>query len=119
MNGIHVLLYQFLKNKGSKLHPEHYRPITLLCCCSRLFTTLRNNRLNIFNEENNIINEAQAAFRKGYSTIDHILTSHNLIDIMKKRKKKLYCAFVDFEKAIDMVPRTHVIRMRNLGTREN
>ena len=25
---------------------------------------------------------------------------------MKKRKKKLYCAFVDFEKAFDMVPRT-------------
>ena len=65
------------KNKGSKLHPENYRSITLLCCCSKLFTTLLNNRLNIFIEENNII-------RKGYST-DHIFTLLNLIDIMKKR----------------------------------
>ena len=100
------IIIPIFKNKGSRLNPENYRPITLLCCCSKLFTTLLNNRLNKFIEENNIISEAQTAFRKGYSTTDHIFTLHHLIDILKKRKKKLYCAFVDFEKAFDMVPRT-------------
>ena len=81
MNGIQVLLYQFFKTKvvNSTLKITDRLPY---------YATLRNNRLNIFNEENNIINEAQAAFRKGYSTTDHIFTLHNLIDIMKKRKKK-------------------------------
>ena len=44
-------------------------------------------------------------FHKGYSTLDHIFTLHHLINILKKRKRKLYCAFVDFKKAFDTVPR--------------
>ena len=99
------IIIPIFKNKASRLHPENYRPITLLCCCCKLFTTLHNNRLSLFIEEHNTISEAQTAFRKGYSTLDHIFTLHHLINILKKRKKKLYCAFVDFEKSFDTVPR--------------
>ena len=92
-------------NKGSRLHPKNYRPITLLCCCSKLCTTLLNNRLTLFIEEHNTISEAQTAFRKGYSTLDHIFALHHLINIFLKKGGKQYCAFVDFEKAFDTVPR--------------
>ena len=51
-----------------------------------------------------MIYESQAGFRKGYSTIDHIFVLKMLIDYyMCSRKKKLFCAFVDFEKAFDKV----------------
>ena len=99
------IIIPIFKNKGSRLHPENDRPITLLCCCSKLFTTLLNNRLSLFTEEHNTISEAQTAFRKGYSTLDHIFTLHHLINILKERKTKLFSAFVDFEKAFDTVPR--------------
>ena len=36
-------------------------------------------------------------------TIDHIFTLHTIIEIFKNLKKKLYCAFIDFEEAFDSV----------------
>ena len=115
------IIIPIFKNKGSRLHPENYRPITLLCCCSKLVTTLLNNRLTLFteehntiseehntiseehntiseehntiSEEHNTISEAQTAFRKGYSTLDHIFTLHHLINILKKGKRN-YIVFL-------------------------
>ena len=91
------------KNKGDPLNPENYRPITLLSCLGKLFTSIINERLNLFLNENNILLENQAGFRKNYSTNDHIFVLYSLIEILKQRKKKLYCAFIDFSKAFDSV----------------
>ena len=55
-------------NKGNHSLPENYRPTMLICCISKLFTTILNNRVNIFIEENSILNETQTAFRQGYTT---------------------------------------------------
>ena len=49
------------------------------------------------------LNDNQAGFRKGYSTTDHIFTLHSLIELLKSRKKKLYCCFIDFSQAFDSV----------------
>lgn len=56
-----------------------YSPI--LSCLGKLFTSVLNNRLTAFLEENNILDENQAGFRKGYSCSDHIFTLHALIEI--------------------------------------
>ncbi|MES9879298.1 MAG: reverse transcriptase domain-containing protein, partial [Sedimenticola sp.] len=40
--------------------------------------------------------ENQAGFRKKYSTT-------TLIEILKARKQKLFCSFIDFSKAFDSV----------------
>ena len=94
------------KRKGAQNDPRNYRPITILSCVGKLFTSLLNNRLTMLSDELNIICENQAGFRKGYSTIDNIFVLNSLIDILKNKKKKLFCAFVDFEKAFDKVWRT-------------
>lgn len=91
------------KNKGDSLDPNNYRPITLLSCLGKLFTAALNERLNMFLEENNLLNENQAGFRKHHSTTDHIFTLYSLIELMKYEKKKLFCCFVDFSKAFDSV----------------
>ena len=33
---------------------------------------------------------------------------HSLTEILKKRQKKLFCAFVDFEKAFDLISRLYL-----------
>ena len=91
------------KNKGDKKDANNYRGITLLSCIGKLFTSILNNRLSEFCAVFNVISENQAGFRKGHSTIDHIFVIKCLIDICKFQKRKLFCAFVDYEKAFDYV----------------
>ena len=97
------IIIPIFKNNGKTKDPNCYRGITLLSCLSKLFTSVINNRLNNFIEENKILNENQAGFRKGYSTIDNIFLVSSLINLMCSRKKKLFCAFVDYPKAFDSI----------------
>lgn len=96
----------FYKNKGDTKNPENYRPITILSCMGKLFTSVLNSRLSTFLENYLLLNENQSGFRKGYSTIDSIFVLHILFELLKMRKKKLFCAFIDFAKAFDTVWRS-------------
>ena len=53
-------------------------------------------------ESNEMINENQAGFRTSHSTMDHIVSLKVLNDLMFQSKQKLYCAYVDYEKAFDI-----------------
>ena len=91
------------KNKGNVNSPENYRPITLLSCLGKVFTSIINNRLSTFAEKYETICPNQAGFRKGLSTIDNLFIIQSLIEISKSYKNKLFCAFIDFKQAFDNV----------------
>jgi len=78
LNGIIIPIF---KNKGDPKDPNNYRPITILSCLGKLFTSILNDRLTLFLNENNSLDENQAGFRKGYSCSDHIFALHSLIEI--------------------------------------
>ena len=65
--------------------------------------SILTDRLNSWAEDNQIIVEEQAGFRKGYSTVDNIFVLHSIIQHYLQRKRKVYVAFVDFKKAFDTV----------------
>jgi hypothetical protein len=54
------------KNRCTKIDPKNFRPITILSCFGKLFTSVMNNRLNTFSNEN------PTGFRKGYTMLDNI-----------------------------------------------
>ena len=91
------------KNKGDPKLPENYRPITIISCFGKLFTSVINRRLNKYAEEVELIEACQAGFRKNHSTTDNIFIIKSLIDIAKSRKDNLYCCFIDFKQAFDTV----------------
>jgi hypothetical protein len=95
--------------KGDTTSPDNYRGISLLNISCKLYTYILNKRLTSFAEENNILNESQAGFRKQYSTVDHIFT---LLSVVQKQLSrpggKLYAAFIDFKKAFDLVDRSQL-----------
>ena len=91
------------KNNGNPTSPENYRPITILSCFGKLFKAVLNLRLTNYLKHNDILEENQAGFRAGYSTSDHIFTLHALTEILKSKKRRLYCSFIDFSKAFDSV----------------
>ena len=76
------------KNKGDTKDPKNYRPITILSCVGKLFTSILNNRLNDYSDSVQLILENQAGFRKKYSTVDHIFALHSLIELFKNTRKK-------------------------------
>ncbi|MEW8548531.1 MAG: reverse transcriptase family protein [Candidatus Thiodiazotropha sp.] len=98
------------KNKGNSTQPQNYRPITILSCVGKLFTSILNNRLTRFLNNDNIISENQAGFRKDYCTNDHIFVLSSLIEILKIKRQKLFCAFIDFSQAFDSVWRVGLWR---------
>lgn len=91
------------KNKGSVDNIENYRPITLLSCISKLFTSILTHRLNKFAEDYDILCENQSGFRQSYSTLDNIFVLHCLFELFRCNRKKLFCAFIDFKSAFDKV----------------
>ena len=94
------------KKKGSIDDPDNYRGITLLSCIGKLFTASINTRLTTYLDKASIIGEEQAGFREGYSTLDHIFALHSLVEFYLTRRKRLYCAFIDYKKAFDLVDRS-------------
>lgn len=99
------IIVPIFKKKGSINDPDNYRGITLLSCLGKLFTLLLNSRLTHFLEMNNLLGEEQVGFRTGYSTLDHIFSLHCIINLYLGKRKRLYCAFVDYKKAFDSVDR--------------
>ena len=97
------IIRPIFKHSGDPKQPENYRPITILSCFGKLFTAVLNSRLTNFLNFHNILEENQAGFRAGHSTVDHIFSLFGLSEILKRKKKKLFCAFVDFSKAFDSV----------------
>ena len=59
-----------IHKKGSTSDASNYRGITLLSNFSKLFTSVLNNRISLWCENNSKISDAQFGFRKGRSTID-------------------------------------------------
>ena len=76
----------------------------------KVLTGILNTRIVRWVEEKFIVNETQARFRKGRSTVDHIFVPKTLVDKFLTRKKfRFYCLFVDFSKAFDGVNRDYLI----------
>ena len=98
-------LIQPLHKKGDVNDADNYRGISLLNITSKLYSFILNKRLTTWIEENGIIGESQAGFRKTYSTIDHVFTMFAIIQRQLLFHKKLYVAFIDFKKAFDSVIR--------------
>ena len=94
------------KNKGYDTDPNNYRGISLLSCFGKLFTSCLNERLSNFVKAHDTVGPEQAGFKSDNSTIDHIIVLKTLADIYLNKRKRLYCCFVDYQKAFDTINRT-------------
>ena len=100
------LIMPLYKNKGDKCDPDNYRGITLLSCLGKLFTACISDRISKFMDVNYKLGPEQAGFREAFSTTDHIFTLYSIIEFYTNRKGRVYCAFVDYSKAFDLIERS-------------
>jgi CRISPR/Cas system-associated protein endoribonuclease Cas2 len=94
-----------LYKKGDPNNPSNYRGISLTDISGKIYGTIINRRIQNWVNENNITGECQAGFKKGYSTIDHMFTLLACVQKQLSLHRKLYVAFIDFEKCFDSINR--------------
>ena len=100
------MIMPLYKNKGDKNDPDNYRGITLLSCLGKLFTACISDRISKFMDINYKLGPEQAGFREAFSITDHIFTLYSIIEFYTNRKGRVYCAFVDYSKAFDLIERS-------------
>ena len=91
--------------KGDVNMCSNYRPIYLTSLLSKLFISILNNRLTLYVDNLDILPCEQAAFRRNFSTIDHIFSLYSLVMKQFKNNKKLYVAFIDYSRCYDSINR--------------
>ena len=67
--GVIVPIY---KCKGDMQKPEDYKPITILSCIGKVFTSVINEGLTSYLDNNELLLKHQAGFRKNHCTFDNI-----------------------------------------------
>ncbi len=96
--------------KGSWSDTDNFRGISLIDVLNKVFTGILNERLCRWAEVNNVIDESQAGFRKGYSTIDNLFTLQAMVQkYLSKRRGRFYCLFIDFSKAFDSIDHSKLL----------
>ena len=99
---------------GEVNSPNNYRGISLLNVGGKLYSYILNKPLTQWIEDNKMLNEAQADFRQGYSTIDHVFMLLALVQKQLLKHGKLYVCFIDFKKAFDLIDRNTLWLIRKI-----
>ena len=87
--------------KGDTTLPSNYQPIAILSLLYKLFSRMLCGRLRKTIESQQSID--QAAYRKGFSTEDHLLTLTLLLEASSEWSTEVWIGLIDFEKAFDTV----------------
>ena len=95
---------------GDADDPKNYRGITLNNIISKIYSQILLNRLTKWSNLYSKIIDNQFGFQKNKSTIDCIFLLHSIILKSLYSRKKLYCAFVDFEKCFDRLNRFFIFQ---------
>lgn len=97
--------YIFPEKKGEKSDPNYYRGIALINTITKTFTSILVNRLTLWVERSNLLQQNQAGFRRGLSYIDHIFTLPYLVLRIygEQKSRPLYAVSVDFRATFDTV----------------
>ncbi len=85
--------------------PLNYRGLSILNCMYKIYSSVLNNRVLSYFEDNGILHEEQNGFRRKRSCNDHIFTLSSIIKNKMNNGTDIFAAFVDFRKAFDYVHR--------------
>jgi hypothetical protein len=89
---------------GDAFKFDNYKGITIGPILVKLFVMIFEKRLSEWVEQHGLHAKGQAGFRKNYCNTDQLFILRTPIEHSKAKKKPLYCCFVNFKKAFDIVP---------------
>jgi hypothetical protein len=92
-----------IPKKTDRRFISNYRPISLICCVSKILESLLLKQINSHCDNHNIIPVNQYGFRKKCSTIHPLLKLHNHITTGLNKKECTVACLLDIQKAFDTV----------------
>ena len=98
------LIIPILKKQPSNI-ANNYRGITLLSCLGKIFTGIINERMKVWTKNHDKLSDAQFGFKSGHSTTDAVFVLSTIIQKYTSQNKKVYAAFVDYQKCFDTIYR--------------
>ena len=104
------------KGKGDPLECRNSRGISLLSVPGKVYGRILIER--VIENSDGQVGEEQSGFRIGRSCADQIFVLRQVCEKMRERKKRVYVAFMDLEKAYDRVDRDamwQVLRIYGIG----
>ena len=91
---------------GNVDEAQNYRGITLVNTLAKIYSQMLLNRVTKWSEKENKLSQNQFGFQRGKSTVDCIFTLYSIISKTLHSGEKLFCAFIDYEKAFDKIDRS-------------
>ena len=92
-----------LKPSKVSTNINSYRPITLICCLSKLMEKMVNRRLQLHLESNKILSTYQSGFRASHSTLDPLIRLEHSARSAILEGKFCIATFLDISQAFDNV----------------
>ena len=75
---------------------------------AKLYGIILEKKLSIWLESEGKRAKIQAGFRRQHSITDHLVVLRIIVEECRNDKSNLFCFFVDFRKAFNMVPRNNL-----------
>jgi len=95
-----VALY---KGKGSRMQCASYRATSFISIAAKVYAKIIERRMRV--KSDGLLWEAQGGFRNGRRCTDQILSLRNIVEKNLAVCQKVFCCFVDLEKAFDRIIR--------------
>ena len=101
-----AIIHPIPKTKVQSTDPLKYHGLALQSCIFKVFCNILNTRIVKHFEDMSILDEEQNGFRPNRSCQQHI---YSLMTVLKNeclmKKGEIFTAFIDFQKAFDVVNR--------------
>ena len=105
---------------GDPSIPSNYRPISLLCCISKILEKLVFKKLFEHFQANSILSPLQSGFTPGDSTINQLVHIYDFFCKSVDSGKEVRAIFCDISKAFDRVwHRGLLLKLESAGVRGN
>jgi hypothetical protein len=101
-----AVIVPLYKGKGSQQECKNYRGISLLSVIGKLYAKILIER--VVKETNDKIWDVLAGFCKGMGCTDQVFSLRCITEKVLAKNQRVYCAFVDLEKAYDRMVRSEL-----------
>jgi hypothetical protein len=75
---------------------------------AKLYGIILENKISLWLESHDKRDKGETGFRRYNSIVDHLVTFRIIAEEFRNTKTNIFCCFVDFKKAFDMVPRKNL-----------